>query len=36
MSESGKRNIFGRFFGGGKAPEPAPAAEEKPAPERRL
>ena len=33
MSESGKRNIFGRFFGGSKAPEPAPAAEEKPAPD---
>ena len=33
MSDSGKRNIFGRLFGGGKAPEAAPDAEEKPAPE---
>ena len=33
MSESGKRKLFGRLFGGGKpsAPEPAPVIEEKPA-----
>ena len=33
MSESGKRNLFGRLFGGGKppVPEPAPVIEEKPA-----
>ncbi len=31
MSESGKRKLFGRLFGGGKpsAPEPAPVIEEK-------
>jgi len=27
MSESGKRNLFGRMFGGGKTPAPAPAEE---------
>ncbi len=29
MSESGKRALFGRMFGGGKLPAPAPAAEEE-------
>jgi fused signal recognition particle receptor len=31
MSETQKRNLFGRLFGGGSTPSPAPAAEEKPA-----
>lgn len=29
MSESGKQGLFGRMFGGGKKPAPAPAGEEK-------
>ncbi len=33
MSESGKRKIFGRMFGGGKTPAPAPAEEQTRAPE---
>ena len=31
MSETGKRNLFGRMFGGSKTPSPAPALDEKPA-----
>ncbi|MGO9544316.1 MAG: signal recognition particle-docking protein FtsY [Rhodomicrobium sp.] len=31
MSESGKRKIFGRMFGGGKTPAPVPAEAERPA-----
>ena len=31
MSETGKRNLFGRMFGGGKSPSPAPTVDEKPA-----
>ncbi len=31
MSETEKRNLFGRLFGGSKAPSPAPAAGEQPA-----
>jgi fused signal recognition particle receptor len=31
MSETEKRSLFGRMFGGGNKPVPTPAAEEKPA-----
>ncbi len=31
MSETEKRSLFGKIFGGGNKPAPAPAAEEKPA-----
>jgi fused signal recognition particle receptor len=33
MSESGKRKLFGRMFGGGKTPGPAPLEEDKSASE---
>jgi fused signal recognition particle receptor len=31
MSETEKRSLFGRMFGGGKTPSPAPAVDEEPA-----